>query len=48
MSEYLRAFIRYLRQPKTVFDLQDRFKAIVLLAVIIVLLQRLYKWLILN
>ncbi len=38
-KEYLQAFLDYLRRPKTVFDLKDRAKAAVLLAVIIIILQ---------
>lgn len=37
--EYVQAFLDYLRRPKTVFDLKDRAKAAVLLAVIIIILQ---------
>lgn len=37
--EYVQAFLDYLRRPKTVFDLKDRAKAVLLLTVIIILLQ---------
>lgn len=37
--EYIKAFLDYLRRPKTVFDLKDRAKAALLLAIIIIILQ---------
>ena len=38
-SDYAKAFLDYLRRPKTVFDIKDRAKAAVLLGAIIILLQ---------
>lgn len=37
--EYVQAFLDYLRRPKTVFDFKDRLKALLLLALIIIILQ---------
>lgn len=42
-SEYFKAFLDYLRRPKTVFDLWDRFKCAVLLTIIIILLQKVVR-----
>lgn len=39
IKEYVQAFLDYLRRPKTVFDFKDRTKAVLLLAVIIIILQ---------
>lgn len=39
IKEYVQAFLDYLRRPKTVFDFKDRIKAVLLLAVIIIILQ---------
>lgn len=39
-KEYYQAFADYLKKPKTVFDFKDRSKFIILLAVIIILLQK--------
>lgn len=38
-TEYVQAFLDYLRRPKTVFDLQDRAKAAVLIGLIIIAVQ---------
>ncbi len=35
-----RLFLAYLNKPKTVFDFKDRTKFIILLAIIIILLQK--------
>lgn len=42
-SEYFKAFLEYLRRPKTVFDLWDRFKCALLLTIIIILLQKVVR-----
>lgn len=39
-KEYFVAFLDYLRRPKTVFDLKDRTKALILLITIIIILQK--------
>lgn len=44
-SEYLKAFLEYLRRPKTVYDLKDRAKCILLLLFIIIALQKVVRWL---
>ena len=44
-SEYLKAFLEYLRRPKTVYDLKDRVKCILLLLFIIIALQKVVRWL---
>ena len=36
-KDYLQAFSDYLRRPKTVFDVKDRTKGILLIAIIILL-----------
>lgn len=38
-TDYVQAFLDYLRRPKTVFDLQDRAKAAVLIGLIIMAVQ---------
>lgn len=38
-SDYVQAFLDYLRRPKTVFDIKDRAKAAILLGTIIILIQ---------
>lgn len=38
-SEYVEAFVAYLKRPKTIFDLKDRAKAAALMGLIIILLQ---------
>ena len=47
LSEKIQAFLNYLRRPKTMFDLQDRIKALVILAVVVIIVQYLLKKLIL-
>ena len=42
-KDYLQAFSDYLRRPKTVFDLKDRIKALLLLVAIIIGVQYLLK-----
>jgi len=39
-TTYVKAFLAYLNKPKTVFDFKDRIKFIILLAIIIILLQK--------
>lgn len=41
--EKMQAFLDYLRRPKTVFDLKDRTKAIMLLVAIIIGVQHLIE-----
>ena len=48
MSSTLQAFLDYLRRPKTVFDLKDRTKALLLLVAIIIGVQYLLKVFFLN
>lgn len=45
IKEYVQAFLDYLRRPKTVFDFKDRTKALILLAVIIIILQKVVEML---
>ena len=44
-SDYGKAFLEYLRRPKTVYDLKDRAKCILLLLFIIIALQKVVRWL---
>lgn len=44
-KDYLQAFSDYLRRPKTVFDVKDRTKGILLLIAIIILLQKVVQML---
>lgn len=44
-TEYVQAFLDYLRRPKTVFDIKDRSKALLLLVVIIIVLQKVVQML---
>lgn len=39
-SEYVQAFLDFLRRPKTVFDLKDRLRFALLLIAVIILLQK--------
>lgn len=39
-SEYVQAFLDFLRRPKTVFDLKDRLRLALLLFAVIILLQK--------
>ncbi len=43
VTEYLGALWRYLQSPKTVFDIRDRGKALMLFFVTVILLQGLVK-----
>lgn len=43
--DYIKAFLDYLGKPKTVFDIKDRSKLLVLLFITIILLQKVVKWL---
>lgn len=45
LSDYIEAFLEFLRRPKTVFDLKDRTKGIILLIAIIILLQKVVEML---
>ncbi len=40
---YMKAFLEYLRRPKTVFDLKDRLRCLLLLVVIIFILQKVVR-----
>ena len=44
-KDYLQALSDYLRRPKTVFDVKDRTKGILLLIAIIILLQKVVQML---
>ena len=44
-KEYVQAFLDYLGRPKTIFDIKDRFKAALLLVVIIIVLQKVVQML---
>ena len=44
-TEYVQAFLDYLRRPKTIFDIKDRTKALILLAAIIIVLQKVVQML---
>ena len=44
-SDYAKAFLEYLRRPKTVCDLKDRTKCIILLIIIIIILQKVVRFL---
>lgn len=44
-NEYWQAFLEYLGRPKTVFDLKDRLKALLLLCLIIIILQKVVEML---
>lgn len=43
--EYVQAFLDYLRRPKTVFDIKDRSKMLLILAAAIIILQKVVKFL---
>lgn len=45
IQDYIEAFLEFLRRPKTVFDLKDRTKGIILLITIIILLQKVVQML---
>lgn len=40
IREYVQAFLEFLRRPKTVFDLKDRARFVLLLIAVIILLQK--------
>ena len=40
---YMKAFLEYLRRPKTVFDLKDRLLCLLLLMLIIFVLQKVVR-----
>ena len=44
-KDYLEAFSDFLRRPKTVFDLKDRTKGLILLITIIIVLQKVVEML---
>lgn len=44
-KEMFQAFLEYLRRPKTIFDFKDRLKAIIIMAVIIIILQIILRYL---
>ncbi|MDO4177719.1 MAG: hypothetical protein Q4D21_00885 [Phascolarctobacterium sp.] len=44
LAQYVEAFLDYLRRPKTVFDLKDRTKALIILVFIIILLQKVVEF----
>lgn len=46
--EMLQAFLEYLRRPKTVFDLKDRSKLLVILIVVVWALRQLVQMLFTN
>lgn len=39
-NDYFKAFLAYLRRPKTVFDIKDRTKGIIFFGSLIILLQK--------
>ena len=39
-KDYYKAFLAYLRRPKTVFDIKDRTKGIIFFGSLIILLQK--------
>lgn len=45
IKDYLQAFLDYLRRPKTVFDIKDRSKGLLLMLVIIIVLQKVVQML---
>lgn len=45
IKDYLEAFSDFLRRPKTVFDLKDRTKGLILLITIIIVLQKVVEML---
>ena len=38
-SDFMQAFLEFLGRPKTIFDIKDRFRLLVLLAVVIAALE---------
>ncbi len=45
IKDYLQAFSDFLRRPKTVFDIKDRTKGLILLIAIIIMLQKVVQML---
>ena len=45
LQEYLQALGSFLRKPKTLFDLKDRGRFVILLAMVIILLQKVVEYL---
>lgn len=45
IKDYLQAFLDYLRRPKTVFDIKDRAKGLLLMLAIIIVLQKVVQML---
>ncbi len=45
IKDYLQAFLDYLRRPKTVFDIKDRTKGLLLMLAIIIVLQKVVQML---
>jgi len=42
-SAYIKAFLEYLRRPKTVFDIKDRAKMLFILIFLIIFLQKVVR-----
>ena len=40
IAQFVEAFLEYLRRPKTVFDLKDRTRALIIFGIIIYILQK--------
>lgn len=45
LNDYVQAFSDFLRRPKTVFDIKDRTKGLILLIAIIIMLQKVVQML---
>lgn len=45
IKDYFQAFLDYLRRPKTVFDIKDRTKGLLLMLAIIIVLQKVVQML---
>ena len=45
LHDYFQAFSDFLRRPKTVFDIKDRTKGLILLIAIIIMLQKVVQML---
>ncbi len=43
LREYAQAFLDYLRRPKTVFDIKDRSKMLLIILAAIIILQKVVK-----
>ena len=39
IKSFLQAFLEFLRRPKTIFDIKDRFRLLVLFVVVIAILE---------